>query len=600
MESTLFYLYRRMNCGHCHYRWVQHTALFVLIVGSSVQAQVFSANADTWYQRYSVYPPQCSTTDQMQNRTIPPLGTSAHGESRLQHVTVVMRHGARTIARNSACWNGYYEHLEPWTCPPSTYLAPDTGTASSELLTFEKVYDALQFPQYNLSNVLPGSCQVGQLLEQGIHQQLTNGLHLRHAYLDDATGHHSKTMQLPVGGTLDKAIYFRSDDEQRTLQSGQLLLQAMFGKDLERVGGLPLHTADYRRDIVGDQEELCPRLAEIRERFYRTRDFRLFNESDDATELRKFQQDVLGTTEDISDCLLTTICSDRELHPAVNDYDGENGDSESMFSRLLNFFVQEKSLLATSNFAEYSKLVSGPLRAEIMEHLQEIVDSGGETYVPPFALFSSHDSTIMAILASMDMFDGKWPNYASMLAIEIHEINLDGRKDPTLYSSDFGFRIIYDGTVMTDQLKGCPSGQEICDASKLLAAMFYDVKSRNCDRLYAIPKEFTPAVTQATVILESSRSALGGFLLLIFFGMALGGLLTYLYYTHWVPMNLQRQMGAPGRAEMDGIMDEEQVCYGDKNSIEQIPPSEDNSEHFTIDDDDGDDEDFVIPNAQLA
>ena len=575
------------------FRSLRSTALLCLI--TSVHAQVFSANADSWYQRYSVYPPQCSTTGQMQNRTIPPLaGAGAYGESRLQHVTVIMRHGARTPASRSACWNGYSE--EPWTCPPSTYFAPDMVSGASEpLLTFEKVYDALQFPEFNLSNFLPGSCQVGQLLEQGMSQQLTNGLHLRRAYMDDETGHHSKTMHLPVGGSLERSIYFRSDDEQRTLQSGQLLLQSMFGEELSIAGGLPLHTADYNRDIVGDHDALCPRLTEMRENFYRTRDFRLFNESDDAVELRQFQQEVLGTTGDITDCLLTTICSDRELHPKIDDYKGE--DSESMFSRLLRFYVQEKSLLATFNFAEYSKLVSGPLRAEIMENIQTIVDSGGETYVPPFALFSSHDSTIMAILASMDMFDGKWPNYASMLVIEIHEINLDGRKDPTLYSAEFGFRLIYDGNVITDKLQGCPIGQEICDATKLLEAMYYDVKTRNCDRLYAIPKEFTPAVSQATAILESSRSALGGFLLLVFFGMALGGLLTYLYFTQWVPMNLQRQMGSPGRTEMDGIMDEEQVCYGDDKRNEQAPAPKDHSDHFTIDDDD---DDFVIPNVQLA
>jgi hypothetical protein len=578
-------------------RIIQSTVLLLFLLNTSAHAQVvFSANAESWYQRYSHYPPQCSTTEQMQNRTIPPLTTVAHGESRLQHVTVIMRHGARTPVHNASCWKGY--GAEPWTCPPSTYLAADRAT-NVELLTFEQVYDALQFPQYNLSNFLIGTCQIGQLLEQGIQQQLTNGLHLRRAYMEDSS---PKNLHLPLGGSLDKAVYFRSDDEQRTLQSGQLLLQAMLGNELEESGGLTIHTADYTRDIVGDHEALCPRLAEIRERFYRTREFRIFNESDDANELRQFQQDVLGSTGDISDCLLTTICSDRELHPKINDYEGENNSETSMFSRLLGFYVQQKTMLATFDFAEYSKLVSGPLRAEIMENIQTFVESGGETYVPPFALFSSHDSTIMAILASMDMFDEQWPTYASMLVIEIHEINLDGRKDPALYTSDFGFRMIYNGKVITDQMKGCPRGQEICDSTKLLEAMYYDVKSRNCKRLYAIPVEFTPAVTQATAILVSSRSAFGGFLLLVFFGMALGGLFTYLYFAHWVPLNLQRKMGAPGRAEMDGIMVEEPVCYGGdaddgnrRNGHTALPT--DDSENFTIDDED---DDFVIPNAQLA
>jgi hypothetical protein len=574
--------------------------LLLLFLHTPSHAQVvFSATAESWYQRYSHYPPQCSTTAQMKNRTIPPLTTVGHGESRLQHVTVILRHGARTPVHNQTCDVPF----EPWTCPPSTYLAADRAT-DDEWLTFEQIYDALQFPQYNLSNILPGTCQIGQLLEQGMQQQLTNGLHLRRAYIqsDEEDGPSHKNLHLPLGGSLDKAVYFRSDDEQRTLQSGQLLLQAMLGKELEQSGGLTIHTADYTRDIVGDHEALCPRLAEFRERFYRTRDFRIFNESDDAKELRQFQQEVLGSTGDISDCLLTTICSDRELHPKINDYDGDENSETSMFARLLRFYVQQRTMLATFDFAEYSKLVSGPLRAEIMKNIQTFVESGGETYVPPFALFSGHDSTIMAILASMDVFDEQWPTYASMLIIEIHEINLDGRKDPALYTSDFGFRMIYDGKVITDQMKGCPSGQEICDSTKLLEAMYYDVKTRNCERLYAIPVEFTPAVTQATAILVSSRSAFGGFLLLVFFGMTLGGLFTYLYFAHWIPLNLQRKMGAPGRAEMDGIMVEEPVCYGGdaddgkRRSGHTALPTDD-SENFTIDDED---DDFVITNTQLT
>lgn len=559
--------------------------LFLLIVCSFGEAQVFSANADQWYQRYSVYPPQCSTMEQMNNRTVPPLQTAGlYGESRLQHVTVIMRHGARTIDRNSTCWKGYLQQQQqPWTCPPSTYLAAADDTAEEIMLSFEKIYDALQFPEFNLSNVLPGSCQKGQLLEQGLHQQLTNGLHLRRAYIDDETGHHSKNMQLPIGDTFEKAIYFRSDDEQRTLQSGQLLLQAMFGPDLER--GLPLHTADYKRDIMGDHETLCPRLAEIRERYYRTREFQLFNESDEAMKLRTFQKEVLGSNEDILDCLVTTICSDRELHPAIDDYHGKD-DDDSMFVRLSRFYTQQKTLLATANFADYSKLVSGPLRAEIMKHIQTVVDGASETYVPPFALFSGHDSTLMAILATLDLFDGTWPNYASMLLIEIHDINLNGRKDPTLYPTDFGFRLIYDGKVITDKLKGCPSGEDMCDASKLLVALFYDIETRNCERLYAIPQEFIPAVSQATEILESSRSAFGGFLLLVFASMALGGLFTYIYFAHWVPIKLQRQMGASAAAEMDGIMDDEQVCYGDKQNNGHSSSRVESIEQFTIDDED--------------
>jgi hypothetical protein len=45
-----------------------------------------------------------------------------------------------------------------------------------------KRFDALQYPQYGLSNHLNGTCQLGQLIDQGYSQEIANGQFLRDAY----------------------------------------------------------------------------------------------------------------------------------------------------------------------------------------------------------------------------------------------------------------------------------------------------------------------------------------------------------------------------------------------------------------------------------
>ena len=76
---------------------------------------------------------------------------------------------------------------------------------------------------------------------------------------------------------------------------------------------------------------------------------------------------------------------------------------------------------------EYSKLSMGPLWAEIMDHILPVVNDDSNTNDrtrPPakLAVYSGHDTTIMAILSSLGpkVWSGKeWPPYASMILIEV-------------------------------------------------------------------------------------------------------------------------------------------------------------------------------------
>jgi len=146
------------------------------------------------------------------------------------------------------------------------------------------------------------------LLIQSYDQEMANGKHLRNAYLyngnpnytpsssstvDDETSSNIRMRLLDTTTTtatndpesflselLDKLVYFRSHDMQRTIASGQILLQGLLGPELEAINNthhdanndssqiyhMLLHMTDYQRDYVGGLSQAqCPRLAELQE-----------------------------------------------------------------------------------------------------------------------------------------------------------------------------------------------------------------------------------------------------------------------------------------------------------------------------------------------
>ena len=92
---------------------------------------------------------------------------------------------------------------------------------------FEKVYDGLR-SDLTLTNELGGDCLLGQLIEPGFGQLKSNGQHLRAAYIEGS----SKMQLFETANYNDRAheeaTYFRSDDQERTLMSAEILLSDLF------------------------------------------------------------------------------------------------------------------------------------------------------------------------------------------------------------------------------------------------------------------------------------------------------------------------------------------------------------------------------------
>ena len=355
--------------------WLSLGLLAVVWLVPPTTAHVTNAG---WYQRYDEYPPYCSIPEEMKRRVIPPrMKRRDEGETRLKHVTALIRHGARTpYANDIPCWDGFWESPETgvWDCDLTSYYSPPTpqeieddegkrepkGGGSDAMFLFEKRYDALKDP---LRNDLNGTCKVGQLILQGYDQELHNGEMLRVAYgYDSKKMDHDRSMRL-LDLDLDSKTYlapslwYRVDDDERTLLSGQILLRGLFGTEfvqhLEKHGEhpiVPLHTADRDRDILAPQHKICPRLDEISDKVKESAEYKEFMES--SQPLRDFMRDELGSEDVQLDCLMTTMCTDRALPNAINDYGSFRRDKErklttggsrnSHFQRIADYVSQRR------------------------------------------------------------------------------------------------------------------------------------------------------------------------------------------------------------------------------------------------------------------
>jgi Histidine phosphatase superfamily (branch 2) len=467
----------------------------------------------TWYTKYPAYPPYCSTPEQMATRKIPPLklGPAANvGTSKIVHASVILRHGARTPFGDSLnCWEDYWTNPETgvWDCnltswislPPPEEVTVEGGEASTgkAMFFFDKHYDALTYLTSKTSNFLGGTCQNGQLILQGYEQEIQNGKSLREAYIQINEDHDpSMTLIDNRPGKkrskhgIWKSLYYRMDDDPRTLMSGQVLLRGLFGPELEAFFGklneypvVDLHTADYARDIMVPNPKICPRLSEIQEALENSADFKAkFVESEEAKTLKDFMVKVLKVKKDkdmdIIDCLMTTMCTDRPLPEAVNDYKplgsgrqqssakGRGEYGSNLFQRLVDFETEKTSHIFKANDAEYSKLAMAPLWHEILGKIEPHLR--GDRSASPLAVFSGHNTTIMPLLASLSptlLDDNAWPPYASMIVLEIHAVT--GELEH-FFPSMYAFRLIFNGQSLTEKVEQCNEGMDLCDSAVLL------------------------------------------------------------------------------------------------------------------------------------
>jgi len=383
--------------------------------------------------RPSPSPQYCSNEDLTNSRKIPNLSsTDSERVSSLKQVQMMIRHGARTPYAKLSCWKDYNF---TWSdCGVTELMIPSPSyldTTPPAKWLFRKLYDGSE-------NNLGGNCLTGQLLADGYHQEVAMGQVAKSKYIGktDASKGDYKLFESSVWDDVDiQKIYFRSDDEERTLLSGQALVSGMFISDEDVI--IPWHTGDYKLDQIRPNRFVCPELISLTAAATRSPEFYNWESSPESASLMKTVDDIFGegtwTWDDMLDCLMTAACTGRQ----IPNGSVERAMDNDIFYQIVSHVEYNFSYVARYNNSAWSKVAINNLSFEILRRIKDAEKNSATAM--NFVLYAGHDTTLMPFLAAVlgDTWDGKWASYASMIVIELYNSSFHGGSDL--------FRVIYNG-----------------------------------------------------------------------------------------------------------------------------------------------------------
>jgi len=344
-------------------------------------------------------------------KSVPPLGKK-HGGYKLKHVSVLVRHGDRTRYGYSACWD---KDKAKFDCDLAFY-GRTVGQGVQSHTKFKRVYMPGR-------NALAGSCRLGQLTPKGYHQLRSHGRMLKKAY----------KLLLPTKFSgHEKDFVLRSDDEPRTIMSGQALFNGMYptAKEAE------WNVMDRVRDNLFPNFHVCPKLNEAVKKAKSTKEYREHVKKVQAplkAKLRSLKGSHFVSLGHSNDCFQTHMCHKQQV--------------PQMFSPTLIKQVQDEKIKHYDMVAKHTrKLAGGPLVKELHAVMQAAVKAKVPDSVPKFNLYSGHDTgPILPLLHAFKVADGKWPPYAAYITLELYSSATKGH----------AVRMVYNGKAL--HIPGCGS-----------------------------------------------------------------------------------------------------------------------------------------------
>lgn len=392
--------------------------------------------------------PYCNTA--MDTGRIPPLPASAE----LVQAQVFIRHGARVRCSLAPdCWDGALD--AEYDCSAALLQGPlaPTGSALPDgSVLYRKLYTKGR-------NELNGNCALGQLVADGVAQQVANGRHLREAY-----GHILPTSPAGANASL---FYLRSDDSPRTVASGQALFGALYP---QLPGGaavvVPWHTEDAGGDgvtITCNSEVTCPALkaaraaAEVKAAatpHYANVSVPLAAELSAALN-RTIRASGIGG---LLDCLMSHAC------PTVPSRGG--APPAAFTPELQARAVAEAAfaMYAVYNDSAVARLGAGPLIGEMLVAMLTAVAQPASAY--RFVLHSGHDTGPMGpLLGALGVAPSEFPRFGDLVAIELYRTGTAASRAPLATGGGHGqhsVRLVHNGEVVTRRVPGCPSDADLC------------------------------------------------------------------------------------------------------------------------------------------
>ena len=377
----------------------------------------------------------------------------------LRQVHVLIRHGARAPSDNRPAWANDTAKFE---CN-ATGLFGHVGAPDRTVLR----HGAVLFRKRYVRNRLPGTCATGQLVQPGWQMEHASGTHLKERY--------SSLLPTTLDGDGQSTFYLRSDDSERTLQSGAALFSGMYPDATAPDGGsatiVPMHIILAAAlggigDSIMPSTILCPALEGAYRRAAGSA-ASMERARVTAASLTPHLVAAIGETWlraapgrggpplpawspyiHLLDWLMSHICP---TVPSRGD-----GPPPSFTPQLQQQVIDEAAHeeWALYNDSDVARFSTGPLIGEILERLNAAIARVPGT--PKFVLLSGHDTgPILNFLAAFGAGDGKWPPFASLLALELYETGGGLNRHHAI-------RLVYNGEVVTSRIERCSAYGELC------------------------------------------------------------------------------------------------------------------------------------------
>ncbi|KAL4087200.1 hypothetical protein PRIC1_013097 [Phytophthora ramorum] len=380
-------------------------------------AAVVGAPAAVWAGPYDGWAPHryCNAMDGIEATRIPPLTPEqAEVVESLEQVQIIARHGARAPYARLFCWDSpkHNPMNTEWDCTTTSVSSQDINQ-DEKSKGFGRLYRKSYMGGHN---ILKGDCVVGGLLPLGRQQHKINGQFLRDAYVGDGPLKLFPTANL---SHLElNEIYLRSDDQERTLGSGQALIDGLFPVDgtlsLELHRMLSWDVADISVDYINANENICPFMGHIGQLSNESPEFWAHLRDPAAVEIEHHFNDVVGNFSwgSALECLSTARCNDLEL---------PDGIDEETFTKTYHEVEVRQGIFLTYNDSWYAKVAMQPLAHDMLTRLDGVLDDSRDAY--KLSVTMAHDSTIMPFLAASvkENWDRTWTPYAGMLVVEVYK-----------------------------------------------------------------------------------------------------------------------------------------------------------------------------------
>ncbi|KAL8568325.1 hypothetical protein ACOMHN_040898 [Nucella lapillus] len=254
---------------------------------------------------------------------------------------------------------------------------------------------------------LKGGGYAGNLTTYGEQQMFNLGLRLRRTYVDL---HHFLTNEYQP-----EEVFVRSTNIDRTIASARCVMAGLFGKEsLNKNGPVAIPVALTPDETLFPNAHVCSVVKKANHAAMIH-----YDKIPGIKEDREVIEKVLGYNGEKSlnfvflrDDLIARTTHGYAIPEHIRPYMAmiEANATKILYYAMCGQHDAERPIV--------TRLSAGPALNIMMEGMNRMVQ-GQKTH--KICLYSTHDSTTIALLEALDIFEGKWPPFAADICVELYQ-----------------------------------------------------------------------------------------------------------------------------------------------------------------------------------